>query len=127
MPCHTTWSRALSIDCFSGPLSFLLPFQAAASSLLQVMSYHRASSNIGPPFGPSAAGRLNVPWMFPMLVCHSWAAMLLLGSFLSLVPGMAFVNLTGSSKKPPKAVGEETFSAELRCQKSRLQLGCHLH
>jgi len=49
VPCHTTQSTTFSTDCFSGPLNFLLCFQAAASCLLQVMSYYRASSNNGPP------------------------------------------------------------------------------
>lgn len=38
-----------------------------------------------------------------------WATVLLLGSFLSLVPGMAFVNCAGNGKKLPKPVGEETL------------------
>lgn len=65
-------------------------------------------------------------WIWQRCQCP-WAAVLLLGSFLSLVPGMASVYFAGNSKKPPSPAGKETFSAELRCQKSRLQLGCHLH
>lgn len=54
------------------------------------------------------------------------AARLHLGSFLNLIPGMAFVACTGNSKKPPNPLGKEIFSAELRCQKSRSQLSYHL-
>lgn len=54
------------------------------------------------------------------------AARLHLGSFLNLIPGMAFVACTGNSKKPPNPLGKEIFSAELRRQKSKSQLSCRL-
>lgn len=56
-----------------------------------------------------------------------WAAVLLVGNVLSLVPGMALVNLARNDKKPPSPADKDIFSAEFGCQKSRLQLGCHLH
>lgn len=56
----------------------------------------------------------------------SWTAMLILSCFLNLIPGMAFVECTGNSIKPPKLVGKATFSVKLGCQKSRLQLNSQL-